>query len=69
MRDVMITILIGACLSLPAVVFAERQALSDAELDQITAGADVCALFGISGPCVVSYNEVFDQRTQSPGPL
>lgn len=36
-----------------------RQALSDQDLARIQAG-DLCGPFGISGPCVVSYHEVYD---------
>jgi hypothetical protein len=34
--------------------------MTDAELDKVKAGADLCALFGINGPCVGSFQQVFD---------
>jgi hypothetical protein len=41
-------------------VYGQPPALSDAELDTISAGFDFCPLFGINGPCVASALQMFD---------
>ena len=36
--------------------------LSDSELDAITVGSDICAFFGINGPCVASALQLFNPQ-------
>ena len=66
MRKLMGLVLLGVLLSIPAAARAERQALSDAELDAVTAGEDVCSLAGVSSPCVISFFEVFEGPQPTP---
>jgi hypothetical protein len=54
--------------TLPVAAHAERQVLTDAELDEITAGGDVCGLFGLSSPCTISYYEVVQPTGATPTP-
>ncbi len=58
MRTYTALILVALLLTLPAAAIAAVQRLTDAELDEIEAGADLCGMFGLSSPCVISYNEV-----------
>ncbi len=66
MRKLMTLILTAVLLTLPAAAHAERQVLTDTELDEITAGGDVCSMFGLSSPCTVSYNEVVQPTSATP---
>jgi len=59
MRVVAMLFLGAVLLSVPMHASAKVR-LSDADLDTISAGADVCGLFGIGGPCVISYNDVIE---------
>ena len=57
----LVTLLLGALLLISACAATKQKVLlTDAELDTIGAGAEVCALFGIDGPCVASSFTVFD---------
>jgi hypothetical protein len=61
MRTLTAVVLGGALLALPACAQQKgKLLLTDAELDKVSAGTDLCALFGINGPCVGSYLQVFD---------
>ncbi len=57
MRTYIGVMLLALLVAIPAAAIA-AQRLTDAELDEISAGADVCSMFGLSAPCVISYNEV-----------
>ncbi len=56
---------LGAVLLCVPMHASAKVLLSDADLDTISAGADVCGLFGISGPCVISYNDVIEPTGSS----
>ncbi len=58
MRTYTALILLALLVATPAAAMAAGQRLTDAELDEIIAGADVCSMFGLSAPCVVSYYDV-----------
>jgi len=64
MRVVAMLFLGAVLLSVPMHASAKVR-LSDADLDTISAGADVCGLFGISGPCVIFYNDVIESTGSS----
>jgi hypothetical protein len=64
MRSAAVLFLGAVLLSVPMHASA-KVLLSDADLDTISAGADVCGLFGISGPCVISYNDVIEPTGSS----
>ncbi len=57
MRTVATLILLAFLVATPTTTIAAGQRLTDADLDEISAGADVCSMFGLSSPCVISYNE------------
>jgi hypothetical protein len=57
----------GALLLLAACGHDGKVLMTDAELDKVGAGADFCGLFGINGPCVGSFLQVFD-RSLPPTP-
>ena len=40
--------------------YPQPPALSDAELDSISAGWDFCPMFGITGPCVASALQIYE---------
>ena len=61
MRTLTAVILGGALLALAACAQPKGKVLlTNAELDKVSAGTDLCALFGINGPCVGSFLQVFD---------
>ncbi len=61
MRILTAVVLGGAVLALAACAQHKGKVLlTDAELDKVRAGTDLCALFGVNGPCVGSYLQVFD---------
>ncbi len=58
MRAYLVLILTALLVAIPAAAIAAGRALTDAELDEVVAGTDICSMFGLSAPCVISYNEV-----------
>ncbi len=60
MRTVGVVVLVSGLLALAACAQKGKVLLSDAELDRVKAGTDLCRLFGVIGPCVGSFLEVFD---------
>ena len=63
MRMLTVTALIGGLLTLLALGCAQsktKMLLTDKQMDEITAGTDLCPLFGINGPCVGSLLQVYD---------
>ena len=69
MRTLVAAVLLGMLLCVPACAPQRKVALTDAEMDRIGAGWDLCGLFGIRGPCVGSVMEVYDPAlgsTQTP---
>ena len=60
LRVVGAVVLMGALLVLAACGPEGKVLMTDAELDKVSAGTDSCGLFGINGPCVGSFLQVFD---------
>lgn len=59
-------VLVSGLLCIVGTATAERRVLSDSELGAII-GGDVCGdFFGLSGPCTVSYYEVFEPTNSPP---
>jgi hypothetical protein len=60
-RRSLVALLLGALLLISACAPTQPKVLlTDAKLDTIGAGTEVCGLFGIDGPCVASSFTVFD---------
>ena len=66
MRTRMVAVLLGMLLCASACVPQRKVALTDTEMDRIGAGWDLCGQFGIRGPCVGSFMEVYDPALGSP---
>ena len=67
MRPSMIAILIAVFLLLSACAQTRnKMLLTDTQMDQIGAGSDLCALFGVAAPCAGSLLQVYDPALGVP---
>ncbi len=66
MRTYTALILLALLVAAPAAAIAATPRLTDAELDEISAGADACSISGLSSPCVISYYEVIQPTGNAP---
>jgi hypothetical protein len=63
MRALTVAALVGVLLAVSPLGCAQsktKMLLTDAQLDGIRAGTDLCVLFGLNGPCVGSLLQVYD---------
>jgi hypothetical protein len=67
-RGTLVALLLGAFVLISGCAAKSKVLLTDAEMDAIGAGTEMCGLFGVDGPCVGSSFTVFDPALPpSPG--
>ena len=70
MRAPVAAVLIAVLLSMTACAQSRGKVqLTDAQMEGIGAGTDLCGLFGVSAPCVGSFLQIFDPALGSPDNL